>query len=115
MCYHRSANGLLEHPEEAFSYYLHEGVAKVVCEEKHLGSRVGGRGSVREADCLLASVLEGLGREIEFVTRGLDPPCRRFFNERRFGTCNSLSVFAMLWTVPNLWDDVENRLALSRL
>jgi protein phosphatase len=32
-------NGLLEHPEDAFAYYLHEGVHKVVCEQKHMGSR----------------------------------------------------------------------------
>jgi protein phosphatase len=31
--------GLLEHPAEAFAYYRHEGVATVVCEEKHMGSR----------------------------------------------------------------------------
>jgi len=31
--------GLLEHPEEAFAYFLHEGIHKVVCEQKHLGSR----------------------------------------------------------------------------
>ena len=31
--------GLLEHPAEAFAYYLHEGVARVICEEKHMGSR----------------------------------------------------------------------------
>jgi protein phosphatase len=31
--------GLLEHPAEAFAYYLHEGAEKVVCEEKHMGSR----------------------------------------------------------------------------
>jgi protein phosphatase len=31
--------GLLEHPEEAFSYFLEEGVHKVVCEQKHMGSR----------------------------------------------------------------------------
>jgi len=31
--------GLLEHPEEAFACYLHEGVHKVVCEQKHMGSR----------------------------------------------------------------------------
>jgi protein phosphatase len=30
---------LLEHPAEAFSYFRHEGVARVVCEEKHMGSR----------------------------------------------------------------------------
>jgi protein phosphatase len=31
--------GLLEHPAEAFGYYAAQGVAKVVCEEKHMGSR----------------------------------------------------------------------------
>ena len=31
--------GLLEHPAEAFDYYRHEGVPRVVCEEKHMGSR----------------------------------------------------------------------------
>ena len=33
------AEGLLEHPAEAFAYYRHEGVPRVVCEEKHMGSR----------------------------------------------------------------------------
>ncbi|MGH2600831.1 MAG: polynucleotide kinase-phosphatase, partial [Dehalococcoidia bacterium] len=31
--------GLLEHPAEAFAYYLAEGVPRVICEEKHMGSR----------------------------------------------------------------------------
>ncbi|ROR44352.1 polynucleotide kinase-phosphatase [Kitasatospora cineracea] len=31
--------GLLEHPEEAFFAYRHDGVQQVVCEEKHMGSR----------------------------------------------------------------------------
>ena len=31
--------GLLEHPAEAFGYYRGRGVARVVCEEKHMGSR----------------------------------------------------------------------------
>ncbi|MCU0430184.1 MAG: polynucleotide kinase-phosphatase [Cytophagaceae bacterium] len=30
----------LEHPQEAFEYYIKNGVDKVVCEEKHMGSRV---------------------------------------------------------------------------
>jgi polynucleotide kinase-phosphatase len=34
-----SAAGLLEHPAEAFAYYRNNGVPKVVCEEKHMGSR----------------------------------------------------------------------------
>ncbi len=32
-------DGLLEHPDEAFAYYREEGVAEVVVEEKHMGSR----------------------------------------------------------------------------
>ena len=31
--------GLLEHPAEAFAYYRGQGAPKVVCEEKHMGSR----------------------------------------------------------------------------
>src|SRR5262249_16486847 len=31
--------GLLEHPAEAFAYYRSQGVPKVICEEKHMGSR----------------------------------------------------------------------------
>jgi len=34
-----SLPGLLEHPAEAFGYYSRAGVAKVVIEEKHMGSR----------------------------------------------------------------------------
>jgi len=38
-CETSQAPNLLEHPAEAYSYYRHQGVAKVVCEEKHMGSR----------------------------------------------------------------------------
>jgi polynucleotide kinase-phosphatase len=31
--------GYLEYPEEAFSYYAGQGVERVVCQEKHMGSR----------------------------------------------------------------------------
>lgn len=31
--------GLLEHPREAFAYFRSESVARVVCQEKHMGSR----------------------------------------------------------------------------
>jgi protein phosphatase len=31
--------GLLEHPAEAFAYYRTHGVERVVCEQKHMGSR----------------------------------------------------------------------------
>ncbi|WEH14770.1 polynucleotide kinase-phosphatase [Streptomyces sp. VNUA24] len=32
-------DGYLEHPAEAFAQYKEDGVARVVCEEKHMGSR----------------------------------------------------------------------------
>lgn len=31
--------GMLEHPAEAFRYFLSQGVSHVICEEKHMGSR----------------------------------------------------------------------------
>lgn len=31
--------GMLEHPREAFEYYRTNGVGRVICEEKHMGSR----------------------------------------------------------------------------
>lgn len=34
-----AAPGLLEHPGEAFAHYRSEGVPRVICEEKHMGSR----------------------------------------------------------------------------
>ncbi|OLF12987.1 polynucleotide kinase-phosphatase [Actinophytocola xinjiangensis] len=34
-----TVDGMLEHPAEAFTSYRSAGVAKVVCEEKHMGSR----------------------------------------------------------------------------
>jgi protein phosphatase len=32
-------DGYLEYPDQAFSYFRHEGVPAVVCEQKHMGSR----------------------------------------------------------------------------
>ena len=34
-----SDGDVLEHPAEAFDYYRHNGVPRVICEEKHMGSR----------------------------------------------------------------------------
>jgi protein phosphatase len=38
-CETTSAPGLLEHPAEAFAYFRSQGTPKVICEEKHMGSR----------------------------------------------------------------------------
>jgi len=38
-CETHQADNFLEHPDEAFKYFRSAGVPKVVCEEKHMGSR----------------------------------------------------------------------------
>jgi protein phosphatase len=38
-CETSSEPGLLEHPAQAFAYYRTQGVPRVICEEKHMGSR----------------------------------------------------------------------------
>jgi len=38
-CETAQRSDLLEHPAQAFAYYRDHGVAEVVCEEKHMGSR----------------------------------------------------------------------------
>ncbi len=38
-CATAPTGGLLEHPTAAFDYYRESGVAEVLCEEKHMGSR----------------------------------------------------------------------------
>ena len=38
-CETSQREGLLEHPAEAFAYFRHAGVPRVVCEAKHMGSR----------------------------------------------------------------------------
>lgn len=38
-CETSKKDGFLEYPEEAFVYFRNQGIPKVVCEEKHMGSR----------------------------------------------------------------------------
>lgn len=68
--------GLLEHPAEAFAYFRTQGVPRVMCEEKHMGSRAvvvvcQSEAAARER----FGVLEG---EIGIVTTRTG---RRFFTE----------------------------------
>jgi len=38
-CETSARDDLLEHPQEAFDYYRHQGQPRVVCQQKHMGSR----------------------------------------------------------------------------
>lgn len=68
--------GLLEYPAEAFAYYRAEGVPRVVCEEKHMGSRA----------VVIVCRDEAAARKRFGVTDGTTGVChtrtgRRFFDE----------------------------------
>ncbi len=67
--------GLLEHPNEAFAYYRNGGVERVVCQEKHMGSRAVAIVCRDEAAARRAFGVEGEGAGIILTRTG-----RRFFD-----------------------------------
>ncbi|SPE60200.1 Polynucleotide 3'-phosphatase [Verrucomicrobia bacterium] len=70
--------GLLEHPTEAFAYYRHEGVPRVVCEQKHMGSRAVVIVCRGEEAARTRFGVVGDGADICYTRTG-----RRFFEDRR--------------------------------
>src|SRR5665213_4024688 len=96
-----SAPGLLEHTAEAFAYFRHAGVPRVVCEEKHMGSR-----AVvivcRDEDAARKSFgVTGEGIGICYTRTG-----RRFFDdvnlEREF-----LTYVQTAATTAGFWDELK--------
>jgi protein phosphatase len=92
--------GLLEHPAEAFAYYRHAGVPRVVCEQKHMGSR-----AVvivcRDEDAArrrFGVVGEGFG--IVYTRTG-----RRFLDDRALEQEVLTEIHAAL-TKAGLWDEL---------
>ena len=67
---------LLEHPAEALAYYRREGVSRVICEEKHMGSRaIAVVCRDEEAATRRFGTIDGAG--IVYTRTG-----RRFFDDR---------------------------------
>lgn len=93
--------GLLEHPSEAFSYYLNQGVARVICEEKHMGSRaiVVVCRDEEAARKRFGVVGEGFG--VCYTRTG-----RRFFDDRALET-EFLSRVRAAADSSGLWDEFE--------
>jgi protein phosphatase len=94
-------DGCLEHPAEAFAYYRAHGVATVVCEEKHMGSR-----AVvvlcRDEDAARARFgVVGQGRGIVYTRTG-----RRFFDDPQLET-GLLDRLAAALTASGLWDELR--------
>jgi protein phosphatase len=100
-CETSKRDGLLEHPEDAFAYYLYEGVHKVVCEQKHMGSR-----AVvivcRDADAARQrfGIMEGEAG-ICYTRTG-----RRFFNDATLESQFLERVRNAMGTA-NVWDDLK--------
>lgn len=69
--------GLLEHPQEAFDYFRTSGVGKVICQEKHMGSRAVVVICRDEAVALKRFGIRGEGIGIVYTRTG-----RRFFEDR---------------------------------
>ena len=93
--------GLLEHPSAAFAHYRERGVPRVVCQEKHMGSR-----AVVIVCRDTAAAVRRFG-----VTTGetgvvYTRTGRRFFEERDVETALLDHVRAAA-TAANLWDDLH--------
>ena len=94
--------GLLEHPAEAFAYYRHEGVTRVVCEEKHMGSR---------AVVVVCRDEDAARQRFGVVDEGIGiclhphrPPLLRTTPRWR---PTSSGACARRWTRAGLWDEFE--------
>lgn len=91
----------LERPEEAFDYYRSEGVERVVCEEKHMGSRAV---AVICRDGETARKRFGVsGREsgVIYTRTG-----RRFFTDHEVESA-LITTVANALTETNFWEEME--------
>ena len=95
------APGLLEHPAEAFAYYRHAGVPRVVCEEKHMGSRAVVIVCRDEAAAQRAFGITGEGIGICYTRTG-----RRFFDDPNFER-EFLQLVQAAATAAGFWDEFK--------
>lgn len=92
---------LLEHPDEAFAYYRAAGVATVLCEEKHMGSRAVVVVCRDEAAARRRFGVIGEGRGICYTRTG-----RRFFDDPAMEAALLDRVDQAL-TASGLWDELQ--------
>ncbi|WP_327745067.1 polynucleotide kinase-phosphatase [Streptomyces europaeiscabiei] len=92
--------GYLEHPAEAFAQYKEDGVARVVCEEKHMGSRAVAL-ICRDAD----AARERFG--VDGPTGSLCTRTGRPFFDDEARTELVLGRVREAMTVAGLWDELE--------
>lgn len=93
--------GLLEHPAEAFAYFKKAGVDKVICQEKHMGSRA----------VVIVCQDENAARERFGVVEDSIGICytrtgRRFFNDAKLES-EFLERVRQAATNAGIWDQFE--------
>ncbi len=91
---------MLEHPAEVFTYFRNNGVSRVVCEEKHMGSR---------AIVVLGQNAEVIERRFGITGEGIGT-CytrtgRRFFEDRDLET-QFLERVRSAFTNAGLWEEL---------
>jgi len=93
--------GLLEHPAEAFGYYRQSGVHRVICEEKHMGSRTVVVICRDEEVARERFGITGEGLGICYTRTG-----RRFFDDPRW-EAGLLSRLHAAITAAGFWDEFQ--------
>ena len=91
----------LEHPAQALNYYKKRGIEKVVCEEKHMGSRVVLVVCKSEEAAQTRFGVEGEGLGVCYTRTG-----RAFFNDAELGTAFMARVSECL-TNTGFWDTFQ--------
>ncbi len=95
-----SAAGLLEHPDEAFAYFRAHGIPRVVCEEKHMGSRAVVVVCRNEDAARERFGIVGQGSGIVYTRTG-----RRFFTDSPLES-QLLSRLTQAVTASGLWGEL---------
>jgi protein phosphatase len=93
---------LLEHPAEAFAYFRENGVRRVVCQEKHMGSRAVVILCRDEAVAVSRFGIDGDGAGIIYTRTG-----RRFFEDRAV-EAELLEHLRAACTAANFWDEFQS-------
>jgi protein phosphatase len=94
--------GVLEHPAEAFAYFSASGVEKVVCEEKHMGSRAVVIICRDEDAALKRFGVKNQGLGIIYTRTG-----RRFFDDRAV-ECELLAKIHRAISSADFWQEFQS-------
>jgi protein phosphatase len=94
--------GLLEHPQQAFDYFRANGVGKVICQEKHMGSRAVVVVCRDESAAFKRFGISGGGAGMIYTRTG-----RRFFDDSAVES-QLLNIFRQALTACEFWQEFSS-------